>query len=291
MKDKLATWFANHNGDSAFVLDWIGTPKPRDNRFEVDILISERLAVESRTGQEAICFALPLSKVALLCGTFRKPKLRPHRLTRGDHYRLDIAPRISSFLSIDRNLAAGQVRDGDVGWPFSTREQSNLARNSQVLAVGDPLGVDKHFCLIPCMEIVRYFFCASQQLANHVATGWDRLLWAQGCNLSNPNEPVVGVRRGLGTSVEDGLWLTQYLVSARWRDVADSVSRTLKLSNIASAPFCCELPLSADSTIQVEAISLPAATPIGQRFFVTRIIHAPWSAPVQTCWITDLCTK
>jgi hypothetical protein len=277
-------------GRSRWQLDWTGSPRLRGADLEVTIHARRREGHgEESTPAEVLALTVPFEALANLNSDRELPPARwrerkPILMTGGQPYELDLA---ASVFAVRPVAAQASQAAGDVVWPveLSVEAQGQL-HNDSVLTIADPTRSDAAFCVIPCMEVVRYFFCPSRLLARHVLSGWDHLLWADACK-TRSGQPVVGLASGFKTSFRDAIWLGQYLMSAAWRDAADSVARSLRMMSHTrpATAFSCFFPLDGLSTISVEAIEVDAATPLGKRFYVTRILNAPRVGNFETCWV------
>jgi hypothetical protein len=269
------------SGESTWILDWLSSPLLVGAEFLVDVHVSKRADATDRA-----TFRVPFSALGDLCFADR---IRPDghgqwvasSRTRGVPGRV----RVSSANSACRTLHAAGAPPIGIPWPHEL--PSNAAHKLQrdrVMTFPDPMQTDLEFCVIPCMEIVRYFFCPTRHLAESLTTGWSRLLWRPRCAVRN-GEVWLGLLRDRGTSADDALWLGRYLSDPTFRDAADSVTRSFRTLNLPTAenPFQCEVPFQGTTQLQVEAIEVEAPTPLGKRYYVTRIVGAPWDPAVKTC--------
>lgn len=288
------------NGRSVWTVDWIGNPYDfavRDGSSQVDVYVSRTDAESGAADSSAECISVPFAELGWLNDPCERPKhpkdgWSPPLRTRGAHFRLDISPRHSTVYSLPDVLRL--IANPGSGQPaFSTRYHlgervlSN-ADNFRVIGIPDKHGIDPLFCVVSCTEAVRHFFCTSNHLAKHLLSGWQELLWTEGC-LALRKEPDVrvGLKRNLGTQVSDGATLSQYLADRHFRDVADSVRKSQQRVRQGSTPrpFQCGFPIAKDCWINVEAIQLPSNTPLGYRFFVTRIVETPRPTSYSNCWV------
>jgi hypothetical protein len=273
-------------GRSVWTIDWIGSPRYRTSHFDVTVYAARRSPQEKNAGFQQACITLPFDQLAQLASGPAQELYPPLPLySGGAHYELDIA--CSS--AVVRAIYAG--RDGlnprAIAWPGSLAPEAlQCLDGDRVIAISDVYGADPEFCVIPCMEVARFFFCRSRLLARHLLTGWDKLLCRDLCARPHAG-PIVGLRAGFRTTMDDALWLCQYAHSWPWREAVDSVARSIRLMNLSTppAPFRCSFPLSGDLKLAVEALAVRSDTPIGRRFFVTRIVDAPLPVNAATYWV------
>lgn len=241
--------------------------------------------------QSQVRLTVPFSELADLRLAERPIKnKRPTLRTRGEHFALDVDPSSSTICELRPKGSKPQptaiTKVG--GWPyFLEGEALEAASDSRLVALADPMGIDPFFCVIPCMEIVRHFFCTSSHLARQLVFGWEELIQREHCSYEHPRA-VIRLNPGLGTRFEDGPALAQYAISAWWRDAADGVRRCQQQADARgrSQPFACEFPLRDPCTILVEAFQVRARTIYGARFFVTQIVQAPRARDMQECWVS-----
>jgi len=289
---KLSSLFSEiYQGRTAWALDWIGDPNafsPVGGR-SVNAYLSERQAGMLPDIEHQIRISIKFEELAELRAPWRAQV--PPLLTHGDHYELDIDP--GSVLICTPPQPASAAKSHDLvplpEWPYRLGASAlSGAQHSRLVAVADPLGIDPLFCVIPCMEIIRHFFCTSRHLARHLLTGWEDLLVPEGCDAPRETMSVrIQVRPGLGTTFEDAATLAAYVASAWWRKVANSVRRQLQHASLQRSPAgpACVLPLRRECTLGVEAIAMRTDTELGKRFYVTRIVTAPRPFDLQEAWI------
>jgi hypothetical protein len=282
----------NPGGRSPWAVDWIGNPRSFSARSAtslVDLFVSpmdERLPGP----KSQVRLTVEFQELASLRPPEKPPKnKRPTLRTRGKHFALEVDPSSSTICEL---LPKGQKPGSKPipqvgGWPYYMEgEAREAASSAKLVAIADRMGVDPFFCVIPCMEIVRHFFCTSSHLARQLLFGWEDLVQREHCSFEYPRA-VVRLNPGLGTSFEDGATLAQYAISGWWREAADAVRRSQQQTDSKVRPsLACSFPLRDECTILVEALRVRTRTLLGSRFFVTQIVHAPKARNMQDCWVS-----
>lgn len=282
------------HGRSIFTVDWIGNPSPIDIRTgsaSVDLYIGSK-GTDRDPKRVPVTFEKLASLRAPGHGFPRRDWLPPRLLSRGQHYILSIAPHAAitrTLEQVSQALANSCELIAAEGIPIHGRANvASQAQASSVAAIPDSFGFDPYFCIIPCMEVVRHFFCTSSNLAKQLLYGWeDLIVWDKTYRASHLNEIFLTLSRALNNLPTEIPALTQYAFSPHWRQTADSVRKRLQRVNSAAPiqPFGCAFPLTLRCQISVEAIALPANTKLGHRFFVTRLVSTPLEVAADVCWV------
>jgi len=176
----------------------------------------------------------------------------------------------------------------DVGykaWPH--------ASSSKLLALPDVGGLDPSYVLIPCMEVMRFFFCTTSVLATHLLqSGWQSLLWSAGSSTAEmPDSITVGSRTVRGLEKKDHRHLAYLLVCEHTRKAVEGLFQALQmtmLSRQAALDLQCPLPFDEPTVIEAEVVPMHADNGTGLRYLVTRLLSCQRPVPFARCYANPI---
>lgn len=294
--------------DVVWRLDWLGNITSRGNhnaQHEFSAFFSPlaRSRHEAITHPEAVDFSrqtrvmlgvgyLPLLYIGAL---FRNGHLLDRPRDRIKRQRFSVgamgSPRYLSLNEVlnmskreGRQLSLLHPHEFDIGqraWPH--------AGSSQVLALSDADRLDPHHVLIPCMEVMRFFFCLTSVLATHLLqSGWQSLLWMEGSSIAQmPGSITVGSRVVRGLVNEDHRHLAYMLVCERTRTAVEGVFQSLQVTmpdRGVTVGLKCPLPFDEPTSIEAEVVTVPTDEAPGQRHLVTRLLSCKRPIPFARCF-------
>lgn len=209
-----------------------------------------------------------------------------------------VDPGNSSFVALDVEvprflksqpshplLFPSEYRFGKPAWPAMSK--------TRVLAIPDAKGVDPFFLLVPCIEVLRFFFCPCSILANYLFHGgWEELIWEKGNSLANmPESITVGSRTTAGLTLADHKHLAFLLTSEKTRiavaGIHQKMQRTSSKASMQSM-LECPFPFDEQTHVTAEVVEIPTGTSLQRRYFVTRLVKCARPIPFKICFANPM---
>ena len=232
--------------------------------------------------------------------TFRAGQFVPQhpRMYRRFYAASMVDPSVSRFVRLDELLTRNMDQRPPVSlvYPseFSVGSRAwSRAKASQVLAIPDAKGIDPYYLLIPCIEVIRFFFCTSSLFSTHLfSSAWSDLIWEKGCSTDDlPNSVTVGSNPINGLDVNDHRYLAFMLTSAKTRSAVQQIFQTLQATR-ADPDFGpalqCPFPFDEHTRIEADVIPIRTGTELGGRNFVTRLHHCSRPIPFGICYANPI---
>lgn len=210
----------------------------------------------------------------------------PHPKT--DFIDAQVAPSTSQYVNLDAKILSASndtsprsvffpsnFSIGRLAWPSS--------KESQLLAFCDVEGTDHFQLIIPCVEVLRFFYCTSSLLSSELfSSAWSNLIWQKGCSVENlPESITVGLKTVRGLRRRDAKFLAFSLTdegATALREVE------MSLSSLERGPdFRCKFPFQERTRIRAEVVAIPDDASSRKRYFVTRILKCERPIPFRTC--------
>jgi hypothetical protein len=250
--------------------------------------------------QRSVFIGVGYLPILYIGATFRDGKpvgQRPERFRR-INIEQALDPSTSRYLSFDSQISRGGMQAplppavypsefnlGRLAWP--------LMRNSRMLALGDVNLVDPYYVLIPCIEVIRFFFCTSSLLATHLfSNAWSSLLWEAGSSTENlPQDVTVGTHTVKGLQAVDGRHLAFMLTSEKTLRAVRMVHQALQMTSSAAATAIdleCPFPFDEHTHIEAEVVEIATKTPLKKRYLVTRLHRCERPIPFSICYVNPI---
>lgn len=230
-----------------------------------------------------------------LGATFRagRPVQQSSRVFRRLRIPMELEPTSQQYLSFDCKATRFEEKPPvSLVYPSeysAGRRAWRSASQSQVLALSDVGRVDSCYVLIPCIEVIRFFFCPSSTLATHLfANAWDSLIWEKGSHTDRlPQEITVGTNTVKGVRATDARHLAFMLANPRTRLAVQSVHQALQSTrqgNSLGGTFKCPFPFDEPTRIEADVVEINTGTSLGKRYFVTRLHRCERPIPFGLCY-------
>ena len=290
-------------------IDWLGNVMRRQGHMaqhHVQVFLSPLVrgyqgcltdpGAADQTRQELVEVGVGYMPRLFIGATFRAGQFVPQhpRMYRRVYAVSTVDPSASRFVHLDDRV----TRDMDQRPPVSLVYPSEFsvgarawprAKASQVLAIPDAKGIDPYYLLIPCIEVIRFFFCTSSLLSTHLfSSAWADLIWEKGCSTDDlPHSVTVGSYLVNGLDVNDHKYLAFMLTSAKTKSAAQQIFQTLQATRVAPGfgpALQCPFPFDEHTRIEADVIPIRTGTKLGGRNFVTRLHHCSRPIPFEFCY-------
>lgn len=294
-------------------IDWLGNVMRRQGHMaqhHVQVFLSPLVrgyqgcltdpGASDQTRQELVEVGVGYMPLLFIGATFRAGQFVPQhpRMYRRVYAASTVDPSVSRFVRLDECV----TRDMDQRPPVSLVYPSEFsvgarawprAKASQVLAIPDAKGIDPYYLLIPCIEVIRFFFCTSSLFSTHLfSNAWSDLIWEKGCSTDDlPHSVTVGSNPINGLDVNDHKYLAFMLTSAKTKSAVQQIFQTLQATRVDPGfgpALQCPFPFDEHTRIEADVIPIQTGTKLGGRNFVTRLHHCSRPIPFEICYANPI---
>lgn len=214
--------------------------------------------------------------------------LRPEQAIR---MRLDVLPALGESLPLGRRIPSGPNKGQRIieSEHFAVGKAWWKATDSLVLSMPDERAIDPNFVTIPAIEVARFFCCLTSVLSRSLFShAWSDLIYQPKCDKSGlPREIIVGLKQVKGLRYLDARHLAFFLCSEKTREMVQGIHQSLQVTSQSdrnAKPLDCKFPFDKKTRIVAEVVKIQTDTPLGHRFFVTRLLSCERPIPFEICY-------